>query len=67
MAGKVDQFDPELEEWPQYVDWLEQFFEANGITANADKKRSTFLAVIGPSPYKLLQSLLSPESPKTKS
>ena len=49
LLGKVDQFDPELEEWPHYVEWLEEFFEANGIIGEAivDKKHSTFLAVIG--------------------
>ncbi len=57
--------DPELEDWPQYV---EHFFEANGIVgdANAAKRQSTFLSVIGPAPYKLIRSLLSPELPGDK-
>ncbi len=63
LLGKVDAFDPELEDWPQYVEWLEHFFEANGIVGdvNAAKRRATFLSVIGPAPYKLIRSLLSPE------
>ena len=41
-----------------YVERLEQFFEANDLTgdAKADKRRATFLSVIGPAPYKLLRS-----------
>ena len=59
VLGKVEQYDPELEEWPQYVERLEYFFEANGIT-DAEKKRSVFLSVVGPSPFKLLRNLVSP-------
>ena len=68
LLGKVESFDPELEEWPQYVERLEHFFEANGLTGDDSmaKRRSTFLSVIGPAPYKLLRSLLSPERPNEK-
>ena len=41
LLGKIDCFDPELEEWPQYVERLEQFLEANGIVAS--KRRSIFI------------------------
>ena len=56
LLGRIDQFDPGQEEWPQYVERLEQFLEANEITgeAKADKRRATFLSVIGPTPYNLL-------------
>ena len=69
LLGKIEGFDPELEEWPQYVEHLEHFLEVNGIIgeANAAKRRSTFLSVIGPAPYKLLRSLLSPARPTEKS
>ena len=68
LLGKVESFDPELEEWPQYVERLEHFFEANGVTGDDSmaKQHSTFLSVIGPAPYKLLRSLLSPERPNEK-
>lgn len=68
LLGKIDEFDPEQEEWPQYVERLEQFFEANGIVGedNATKRRATFLAVVGPRHYKLLRSLLTPEKPTDK-
>ena len=61
-------FDPEHEEWPQYVERLDQFFEANDLTGDdkATKRRATFLTVIGPGPYKLLRSLISPAKPTDK-
>lgn len=68
LLGKIDPFDPEQEEWPQYVERLDQFFEANDLTGDekATKRRATFLTVIGPGPYKLLRSLLSPVKPTDK-
>ena len=51
LLGKTDQFDPEQEEWPQYVEWLEQFFKANDIMGE-DKaaKRATFFQSLGQCP-----------------
>ena len=68
LLGKVDAFDPQHEDWPQYVERLDQFFEANDLTADAKatKRRATFLTVIGPGPYKLLRSLISPAKPTDK-
>ena len=67
LLGKTDQFNPEQEEWPQYVEWLEQFFKASDIMGE-DKaaKCATFLSVIGPMPYKLLRSLIAPTKPTDK-
>ena len=50
LLEKIEQYDPEQEEWPQYVERLEQFFEVNDLTgdARADKRRANFLSVIGP-------------------
>ncbi len=68
LLGKIDHFDEEVEEWPQYVERLQHFFEANDITGedNKNKRRSVFLTVIGPSPYKLLRNLLAPAKPADK-
>jgi hypothetical protein len=57
-----------VEEWPQYIERLEHFFEVNGIVGEASgtKRRSIFLSVVGPSPYKLLRSLLTPVMPTEK-
>ena len=44
--GKIGEFQPAVEDWPQYVERLEFFFAADGITSD-EKRRTTFLAVIG--------------------
>ena len=62
---KVEKFDAGCEEWSQYVERLGHFFAANGIDT-AEKKKSAFLAVIGPPVYKQLRNLVSPEKPGDK-
>ena len=64
--GSIESFDGNNEEWPQYVERLEHFFEANSIT-DADKKRAVFLSVVGPVTYKLLRNLLAPAKVGEKS
>ena len=64
--GKINEFQPSVEDWPEYVERLEFFFVANGITAD-EKRRATFLAVIGPTAYKLLRSMLAPVKPVDRS
>ena len=68
LLGKLDHLDPELEDWLQYVERVEQFFEANGIVGenNEAKRCSTFLSYIGLSLYKLLQSIFAPVKPSKK-
>ena len=48
--GKIGEYDPDLEDWLQYMEGLENFLVANN-NMSAEKKRATFLAVIGPSAY----------------
>ena len=47
---KIDEFDGTKEDWTQYVERVDHFFAANEIT-NDGKKKSAFLAVIGPTTY----------------
>lgn len=35
MDGKIEPFDPDAEEWPEYVERLGQFFEANNLVGEA--------------------------------
>ena len=63
--GQVGAFREGQEEWKQYVERLEQYLIANEVE-NADKKRAIFLSTIGPQAYKLLSSLVVPESPSEK-
>ena len=56
LLGRVEQIDPKQEEWPQLVERLEQFFEANDITEY--EKAETYILIDRPLLYKLLQSLI---------
>ena len=66
VFSKVGEFDAAKEEWPQYVERLEHFFEANAIE-DEGKKRSIFLTVVGPMVFKLIHNLASPAKPGDKS
>ena len=60
-VGTLSAFSPG-DDWSQYVERLQFYFQANSIT-NEDKKRATFLLVVGPSSYKLLRNLIAPAKP----
>ena len=64
VIGQVQEFDAGKEDWPQYVERLEQFFIANGIEEG--KKRAVLLVAVGPATFKLLRSLIAPDKPDTK-
>ena len=63
--GRVEEFDGNRDDWPEYVERVEHFFLANGIES-AEKKRAVFLSVIGPSTHKTLRNLVSPDKPGDK-
>ena len=63
--GRIEEFDGDKEEWSQYQEWLEYFFQANGIE-NADKKCAVFLSLIGGNTYKRLLNLIALAKPDTK-
>ena len=65
VFGTVTEFVEGVEEWPQYVDRLEQFFAANGFEVEG-KKRSILLSVVGARTYQFLTSLVAPEKPGSK-
>ena len=62
VSGQIGNFDPQVEEWTEYVERLDLFMEANSVWAKA-KNRAVFLTFIGPSVYKLLRNLLAPDKP----
>ena len=57
--------EPSQEEWTQYVERLEHYFVANGIS-DAAQKKAILLTVIGAAAYKLLRNLVAPEKPGDK-
>ena len=66
VIGQPGAFDAAKESWTQYSERVAYFFQANGIT-DQSKQKATLLAIIGPSAYKLLRSLIAPTKPDEKS
>ncbi len=46
LLGRLEDFDKSKEDWTQYAERMGHFFIANDI-ADAEKKKSVFLAVVG--------------------
>ena len=55
--GTMKQFNPEVDDWPTYIERLQHYFVANDVDA-AEKKRAIPLTVCGAPTYKLLRSLV---------
>lgn len=63
--GQLGEFNEAKEDFESYVERLDQWSELNGI--DSTKKANVLLSVIGPTSYKLLKDILTPEKPKDKS
>ena len=64
LIGRIDPFDETIESWGNYVERLEQYFEANEVENT--KKVSWPLTLIGGKTYSLLIDLTFPDKPSTK-
>ena len=65
--GKLDEFDPASgEDWIQYVERMEYYFLANGITSG-EKQRAVLISAMGAKAYKILRNLITPSAPSDKS
>lgn len=62
--GKINEFDSFSEDWATYIERVEHYCVANDIAE--EKKVAVLLSVMGPKPYSLLCSLLTPEKPADK-
>ena len=62
--GKIEPFDGGLEDWPTYVESVEQFFVANNV--DDDKRVASLLSLIGSRTYGLLRSLTTPDKSSEK-
>ena len=64
MADQIGITHPHLRrrKWTQCLERLELFFPANSHT-DAGKQKSIFHTAIGPTAYKRLNSLISPDKP----
>ncbi|XP_062566348.1 uncharacterized protein K02A2.6-like [Saccostrea cucullata] len=63
--GKLGEFSDGKETFVNYVERMEQYFEANEV--KNDKRVAVFLSVVGPTTYGVLKNLLQPALPKEKS
>ena len=55
--GTINTFNPQVDDWPTYIERLQHYFVANDVE-DADKKRAILLTVCGVPTYKLLRSLV---------
>lgn len=65
LLGNIGEFNENLEDFSDYVDRLDAYIAANEISTTA--QTNLLLATVGPSTYKLLKNLCSPDKPNTKS
>ena len=63
--GSIEPFNPSTGDWSSYAARLDQYFTANDVPEG--RKVATLLTVIGSATYKLLEKLLTPDQPATKS
>jgi len=64
QIGKLCEFVEGKENFVNYVERLEQYFEASDIAD--EKKMAVFVSVIGPCAYGILRNLVQPVLPKDK-
>ena len=58
--GKLEEFDPEADDFTQYKERLELYCICD---VKADKKQAVLLTIIGARAYKTLRSLAAPQKP----
>lgn len=54
------------EDWVSYTERLEQYFVANGISTEGDKRKAILLSSCGAPTYQLIRSLVAPKKPSEK-
>ena len=65
VLGRLQEFDPKVDNISRYLERLELYFEANAVEAG--RKVSVLLTVIGAQAYDTLHSLLAPTLPRNTS
>ena len=68
MPLRIREFDPEKEDWRDYIEQVEQYFVAHDLNGDAKEptKRALFLSGVGSTTYVTLKSLLAPAKPADK-
>ena len=57
LHGAVFAFNPDQEDWSEYVERLEHYFTANDIVSS-DKRCAILLNAVGASTYRLIHALV---------
>ena len=60
LHGAVAPFNQDQDDWSEYIERLEHYFAANDIVS-AEKQRAILLSTVGPSTYRLIRTLVSPD------
>ena len=64
--GTVGEFNSTREDWVSYTERLVQYFVANGIAEEGDKRRAILLSSCGAATYQLICNLVAPDKPTDK-
>ena len=60
LHGAIVPFNPDLDDWSEYVKRLGHYFSANDIVSS-DKQRAILFSAVGASTYRLIRTLVSPD------
>ena len=60
--GNIGKFDPTVEKWNAYLEWMKQYFVANKVTFAA-KKKAILLSTCGTFTYSTIRSLAALTKP----
>ena len=66
VFGSVGPFDPTTQQWGRYVKLFRQYLRVNDIT-DPEKQVGIFMTTMGIANYDLLEDLMSPVDPASKS
>ena len=68
MPLHIKEFDSEKEDWRDYIEQVEQYFIAHGLSGEdkVTSRRALLLSGVGSSTYVTLKSLLAPVKPADK-
>ena len=64
--GSVEEFNPDWEDWISYTKHLTQYFVANGISGEGDKRKAILFSSCGAATYQLIRNLVAPKKPTKK-
>ena len=63
--GKIGEYNPDCDDWTEYVEQMEHFSSANDIEEES-KKKAILLSSCGTKTYSLIRSLVAPSKSGTK-